>query len=150
MRTSPVFVIVALATVTCFSPATEPPKLKPAAELPEIKGLPNPFTFSDGSPVRTVLDWEKRRLELKNLFQDYEYGHLPANPKAMTVVLGKLITDDANKVTIQEHELKLANDDKTMTMRLRLVMPQDAKGPVPVVIQSGFRSEERRVGKECW
>ena len=138
MRTSSVFVIVALATVTCFSLATEPPKLKPAAELPEIKGLPNPFTFSDGSPVRTVLDWEKRRLELKNLFQDYEYGHLPAKPKAMTIVLGELITDDANKVTIQEHELKLANDDKTMTMRLRLVMPQDAKGPVPVVIQSGF------------
>ena len=32
----------------------------------------------------------------------------------------------------------LAQDDKTLTMHVRLALPPDAKAPVPVVVQSGF------------
>ena len=36
-------------------------KRKPVSELPEIKELPNPFLFLDGSHVKTTKDWERRR-----------------------------------------------------------------------------------------
>lgn len=74
-----------LALASCmFLPAAwgaDPSPHKPIANLPVIKELPNPFLFQDGSPVRDTKDWERRRSELKQLFQDYMYGHLPAKPK---------------------------------------------------------------------
>ena len=36
-------------------------KRKPVADLPEIKELPNPFRFQDGTLVKTARDWERRR-----------------------------------------------------------------------------------------
>jgi endo-1,4-beta-xylanase len=115
-----------------------PDTRKPAGELPEVKELPNPFTFADGSPVRTRKDWERRRLELKELFQDYVYGHMPPRPQKMTVKKGERVTDEENKVTIQDLEVLLEHDGKRLTINLRVILPSDAKGKVPVVIQSTF------------
>jgi len=41
-------------------------------------------------------------------------------------------------VVLQDRELKLAQDDKALTLHVRVVLPQDAKGPMPVLVQSGF------------
>lgn len=49
-------------------------------ELPSIKELPDPFKMNDGSRVKTKADWERRRAELKELIQAYEYGHMPPPP----------------------------------------------------------------------
>ena len=68
---------------------------KPAGELPEIKELPNPFTFLDGSAVKTREDWQRRRAELKSLFEQYQYGHLPPKPQRMTVARGEVHVDEA-------------------------------------------------------
>jgi hypothetical protein len=135
MRTLYVLAILLLSANVCPVGAADP---KPADELPEIKDLPNPFIFSDGSPVRTKADWQRRREELKNLFQDYMYGHLPARPKNMTIKRGDVVNDDENKVNIQDLELKLEQDDKSLTMHVRVAWPQDATNPVPVVVQSSF------------
>jgi len=138
MRTSHVLAILLLGASVCPVVGADRKSPKPASELPAIKELPNPFTFSDGSPVRNKDDWARRREELKALFQDYMYGHLPPRPKKMTVNRGDPVTDKENKVTLQDLELKLEHGDKTLTMHVRVALPQDAKGPVPVVIQSGF------------
>jgi endo-1,4-beta-xylanase len=111
---------------------------KPAAELPEIKELPNPFTFSDGSPVRTQGDWGRRRQELQDLFQDYEYGHLPPKPQKMTIKRGDPVTDKENQALLQDLELNLAQDDKTLALHVRVALPLDVREPAPVVVQSGF------------
>ena len=111
---------------------------KPASELPEIKELPNPFLFQDGTLVHDKKDWERRRVEIKNLYEDYMYGHMPAKPKSMKVDKGELVVDDENKVTIQPLEIKLGQDDKSLTLHMRLALPKDAKGPLPVIVQSSF------------
>jgi hypothetical protein len=46
-------------------------------QLPSIKELPDPFRFNDGSRVKSPQDWAKRRAELRELVQIYQYGHLP-------------------------------------------------------------------------
>jgi endo-1,4-beta-xylanase len=138
MRTAVVVAILVLCAGVGPGVAADKKSPKPAGELPKVKELPNPFTFADGSPVRTKADWERRRKEIKDLFQDYMYGHLPPKPEKMTVKRGDKATDKTNKVTIQDLELKLEQGDKTLTMHVRLALPQNARKPVPVVIQSGF------------
>ena len=53
--------------------------------LPSVPELPDPFTFADGTKVATPADWPRRRDELKQLIQTYEYGHLPPMPSARDV-----------------------------------------------------------------
>jgi hypothetical protein len=119
-------------------PAKRPPAAKPADDLPAIKELPNPFLFSDGSAVRTKEDWDRRRIELKKLFQDYMYGHLPSKPRKMTIGRGDVFVDKDNNVALQDLTLKLEQDDRSITLSVRLAWPADARAPAPVIVQSGF------------
>jgi endo-1,4-beta-xylanase len=130
------FALLFVALICTVAGATQD-KRKPAGELPEIKELPNPFTFADGSPVRTKEDWGRRRAELKELFQDYMYGHMPPKPQKMTIKKGERTTDEANKIIIQILEVTLEHEGKTFTMSVTVALPLGAKGKVPVLIQSG-------------
>jgi hypothetical protein len=138
MRTLHALAVVLVGAVACALAGAGQGTRKPASELPEIKELPNPFTFADGSPVRTNQDWERRRKELKGLFQDYVYGHMPPKPQKMTIKRGERVTDETNNVTLQDLELKLEHEGKALTINVRIALPSDAKGKVPVVIQSSF------------
>jgi hypothetical protein len=89
----------------------------------------------------------RRRVELKNLFQDYMYGHLPPKYEKMTIDRGDKGADEENKAIIQDLELKITQGDKTLAMHVRVVLPRDAKGPVPVVAQSGFGRRGAPSGK---
>jgi len=138
MRTVHVALVFIFGAAACTLAGAGQTARKPAAELPEIKELPNPFTFADGSPVRTKEDWPRRRAEIKELFQAYEYGHMPPKPQKMTVKQGKRVTDEANKVIIQDLEVILEHEGNSLTINLRVALPADAKGKVPVLIQSAF------------
>lgn len=50
--------------------------IKPGA-LPEYYDLPDAFTFLDGSRVKDLKDWERRKKEICGLFQYYMYGVVP-------------------------------------------------------------------------
>jgi endo-1,4-beta-xylanase len=135
MRPVPLLVSVLLLAV-CGAAADPPPK--PADQLPAVAELPSPFVFADGSPVRTRADWDRRRAEIKRLFEQYEYGRMPPKPAKMTVKKGDRTADDANNVVVQKLDVTLENDGKTFAFPMTVVLPKDAKGPVPVVVQSTF------------
>src|SRR2546426_4038068 len=99
MRTVRFALVFVFCAAVCAMVGAGQESRKPADELPEIKELPDPFTFADGTRVRTEKDWARRRLELKDLFQDYMYGHLPPKPQKMAIKKGERVTDEANKVT---------------------------------------------------
>lgn len=73
-------ILAAAACLLCFSCATTTPKPLPTFDaLPEQAALPNPFVMMDGTRVTTAKQWnEKRRPELKHLFEHYMYGYAPA------------------------------------------------------------------------
>ena len=53
------------------------------AKVPEHT-LPDPLVMVDGSPVKTVKDWEmKRRPEVLELFKKEMYGRAPGRPNKM-------------------------------------------------------------------
>ncbi len=138
MRVLHVAAVVAVLVITGMGIGQETPKLKSADQWPEIKELPSPFVFADGSPVKTTKDWEKRRLEVKSQFEDYVYGHMPAKPDKMTVKGGEKVVDEANKVILQDLEVELERAGKKLTLHVKLALPMNAKGKVPVIIQSSF------------
>jgi hypothetical protein len=49
-------------------------------DLPVIKGLPDPLVMKDGTRVTTPEQWAKRRVEMREILEEYEYGHAPPAP----------------------------------------------------------------------
>lgn len=105
---------------------------KPPDQLPSIPELPNPFQFNDGSMVKSPQDWEKRRAELRELIQTYEYGHLPPVPGNVTATeYTKRVLDGLNAT---EHRFVLSmGPDHRVSYHMDLTIP-DGKGPFPVII----------------
>src|SRR5947199_7176705 len=52
-------------------------------QLPVVKELPDPFTFQNGSRVKSKRDWGRRRSELLGLILRYEYGSLPPESESV-------------------------------------------------------------------
>jgi endo-1,4-beta-xylanase len=99
--------------------------------LPEIKYLPDPFTFLNGTKVKSIADWSSRCDEIKDLVQYYEYGYLPKPPQAVTASI------DGTNLTI------VVNDKgKTASFKAKLTVPTLAQcgksGPYPVVVCIDF------------
>jgi hypothetical protein len=111
---------------------------KPAGEWPEVKKLPDPFAFRDGSRVKVKEDWGRRRAELKGLFEDYEYGHLPPKPEKMTVKRGEIKANETLMLATQDLELTLEQDGKSLVLHATLTLPTRPGGPFPLIVQGGF------------
>ena len=139
-------IYVAMIPLSCWLTAAEPAVLRGAAALPVTRELPNPFVFADGSQVRTPEDWQRRRGELKSLFENFEYGHLPPKPEKMTVQRGDAVKDPASGVTREVWTLDMEHGGKTLAVDVTLTLPKDADGPVPVVVQGAFGGRGRPPG----
>jgi len=105
-------------------------------DLPEIRQLPDPFRFFDGRKVKSVADWNRRREEIKDLMQYYEFGRMPAKP-ALTVV-----SHSAPPPRQLRHlEIQLYQAGRTGRMEAQLALPTaeqaSAAGksaPFPVIV----------------
>ena len=131
-------VTVVILVAASLAVAADSPPRKSADELPQVKDLANPFVFLDGSAVKTKEDWERRRKELKGLFEDYEYGHLPPQPEKMTVTRGEVKIDAAAKSSRQDWEIKLEQGGKTLVLHAALTLPLKAERKLPVIVQGAF------------
>jgi (4-O-methyl)-D-glucuronate---lignin esterase len=121
---------------TCVAALSWAMAALPAADdLPQIATLPDPFVFADGSRVKNADDWQRRRDELKDMFENYEYGHLPPKPQNMTVDRDPVEHNADLGVDTQTLTLTLHNGDRQMVMHVRLSLPTGATGRLPVVIQ---------------
>jgi hypothetical protein len=76
-------------------------------DLPDVAYLPDPFTFLDGTRVKSLADWSRRRDEIKSLAQYYEYGWMPPTPASLTATstgtttrtIGLTINDNGHTYT---------------------------------------------------
>ncbi len=139
MRFFSILTTVLLAASTLvIAAAAEALVKKPASALPEVKKLANPFEFLDGTQVRNRDDWERRRRELKALFESYEYGSLPPKPETSTVSRGAVRIDEDAKMAREAIELTLGHAGKTLQLHINLTLPHKPHGPVPVIVQGSF------------
>src|ERR1700730_15463556 len=78
--------------------------LPPIDKLPSHPELPDPLVMLDGTRVATKEDWlQKRRPELKNLFQHYMYGYSPPRSDNVLFQVGRVDPKSlGGKATLKE------------------------------------------------
>lgn len=112
--------------------------LPAASQLPLHPDLPDPLVMLNGDRVTTKEQWvEKRRPELKTLFQHYMYGKFPKAAK----VTAKVVRQDreyfGGKATKKEVLLTVGPSENPK-IHLLLVIPNKRKGPAPVFVGMNF------------
>jgi len=98
--------------------------------------LPNPLLMNDGTEVKTRKQWEeKRRPELKALFQEHMYGQLPPKPEKIHFKVASEHDDFLDgKATLKFVEISFG-DPKAPKIDLMLVTPKATKrAPTFVVL----------------
>jgi hypothetical protein len=111
----------------------------PVDKLPAKPELPDPLVMLNGDKVTTKEQWfDKRRPELKELFQHYMYGYFPPKPDKLAFTVEK---DDkqalGGKATVKQISVKLG-DPVVATWQMLLFVPNERKGPAPVFVGLSF------------
>ena len=105
-------------------PYTAPGKLPIREEMPDL------MTFEDGTPVVTAEDWQKRRAEIKGLYEYYMYGYMPDGSEE---TLTWRTEDSVLYITV-------ARAGKEVTLKVPFILPKgDApEGGWPYYIEYSF------------
>ncbi len=128
-----VFLILGL-----FASSVAAAEFPPPDNLPSIPELPDPLVMLDGTNVASKEDWlNKRRPELKEMFQHYMYGKLPAPIKVSAKVRYEDPKAFGGKATLREVVLSLGEPSRA-TINLLLIVPNERKGPSPVFVGLNF------------
>lgn len=89
--------------------------------LPKIDGMPDLFTFLDGTKVETREDWQKRKAEIKGLYEYYLYGYLP---KKSGEQLSYALTPLAD-ASGYDMEITVQAEGKTASFTVTVTLPKD-------------------------
>jgi endo-1,4-beta-xylanase len=104
-------------------------------DLPGIDYLPDPFKFFNGKKVKSLADWAKRREEIKDLAQYYEFGYMPPMPETVTATATGSPNNTTVTVTVQD-------GGRSASFNARLTVPTAAQcgreGPYPVIVSIDF------------
>ena len=106
--------------------------------------IPDPLILNDGKPVKTAKEWwDKRRPEIVELFDREVYGRVPKNTPKVKWEVVKTTNDTVGKILVITKKLSGHVDNSvypqiTVNIDLTLVIPANAKGPVPVIMEFGF------------
>jgi dienelactone hydrolase len=124
--------------VSAKSPSEDPRLSFPSVdELPEVRELPNPFVFLDGTKVKTREDWERRRAEMKAMVLHYQFGHAPALPAPDTIDTEVLSETEALDGKALKRAVRLRfGPDKALSLSLGIHIPKLGKGPFPVIVHN--------------
>ncbi len=112
--------------------------LPDVADLPSIAELPDPFLMSDGRRVASKADWERRREEIREIIQHYQYGRMFPAPKNVRAE-ETLLRQRAEIGGLERQLLIITGPDDKVRFRCILSIPR-GKGPFPAIIK----------GDLCW
>lgn len=105
---------------------------------------PDPLVTSDGRKVKNARMWNKvRRPELIKIFEDEVYGHIPDNVPGVTWKVMKQERTMIGDVPCISRQLAGVVDNSSypeisVTIQADVVWPENAKEPVPVIVEYGF------------
>lgn len=127
------------AVLLCLGPSIANAQTFPDVEaLPANPQLPDPLKMFDGTPVTTKEQWyEKRRPEIKALFEFYMYGKAPPAPKIEATINRTDAKFFGGKATKREVTIKFGPEG-TPPISLLLVVPNKRTAPAPVFVGLNF------------
>jgi (4-O-methyl)-D-glucuronate---lignin esterase len=105
--------------------------------------LPDPLTFEDGKRVTNARDWERRRPELLELFQENVYGRSPTPPKRIDFTV---FDSDKNalrgKAVRKQVTIYFAANKRGPREDLLIYIPVGATKPVPLILALNFSGNQ--------
>jgi hypothetical protein len=115
-------------------------------DLPPIHGLPDPLTYLGGARVESAADWtDRRKPELRQLFQYYMYG---TQPPRETAAVPTLLLENrkalGGKATLREVAVHVGAPADG-PVHVLLALPNTATGPVPTFIGLAFAGNHAAV-----
>ncbi len=105
--------------------------------------LPDLLAFKNGKSVKTAADWQKRRAEIKQMFDEYVYGKYPAHIPKVTWHLDGTETLTIEDIPVVAKHLTGHVDNSSypainIDIKMDVVTPVSARGHrVPVIIGGG-------------
>jgi hypothetical protein len=132
--------MVLFATVATPKIALPQSRFPAITQLPSNPDLPDPLVMMDGGErIASKQQWlDKRRPELKDLFEYYMYGYLPDPPDKLEC---KVERQDGRsfdgKATLKEVTIAVGPPE-VPRIHLLLVVPNQRHGPVPVFLGPNF------------
>src|SRR5688572_19958801 len=111
--------------------------LPAAADLTELRTLPDPFTSLSGERLTSKAQWRCRRQEILKLAETFIYGEKPGKPESVTG------TVSATSLTVN-----VTNQGQTASFTANITMPAGATGPVPAIIGYGGSSFQNTILEE--
>jgi hypothetical protein len=105
--------------------------------------LPDPLTFRDGRKVTDARGWEKRRGEIAEDYAREVYGRVPTG---LPPVQWNVVATDHERIgtytpvlarRVIGHVPHPTDPARSVDIRMMVVLPEQAKGPVPVLIMFG-------------
>ncbi len=109
-------------------------------DLPAVNHLPDPFTFFHGERVHSRADWEKRRAEIKDLAQYYEFGYMPAPPQSLSA---ESTPGPAGSLRYNTITVTIQNGGKNASFKPILYLPTAGTPPYPVVVEEDFAASPK-------
>ncbi|MBX7255502.1 MAG: hypothetical protein K1Y02_03985 [Candidatus Hydrogenedentes bacterium] len=128
---------VAVVAGACISPALVLADPLPPEQLPVIKGLPDALRMNDGSAITSPAQWEARRVEMKKLIVEYEYGHAPEGPFKVEATSVDDVGLENDGVTRHRVAHLIVDPVKRVPIDLHLFTPAEGKTPMPVIVGIG-------------
>jgi len=116
----------------------DPSKANPHPDWPEV------LTLKDGRRVTSAeMWWRQRRPEILDDFEREVYGRVPGDvPKVTWAVAETVETTVGGQPVVARRVIGHADDSAhpaiTVDVKMAVVVPVNAKGPVPVLIMFGF------------
>src|SRR5207302_831168 len=122
------FFVAGLATA--FFAAALWADFPPVDKLPSHPELPDPLVMLDGTRITTKEEWvQKRRPELKQLFQHYMYGYFPPRPEKIDFNVGHVDPKAlGGKATLKEVTIAFGPPG-TPKIHVLLFIPNKRQGP---------------------
>ena len=101
--------------------------------------LHDPLIMADGTPVKTVKQWDKeRRPEILKLFETHEYGRTPDPIKPKFEQISENKKALGGKATRREVTVFLTGKEDGPAMDLLIFVPNNAPKPVPAFLGLNF------------
>jgi dienelactone hydrolase len=105
--------------------------------LPKHNGLPDPLSFADGRPVKSVQEWGARRKEILELFQKYAWGKFPPHAKVSSVEVVSETPGEGYRTREVVLHFGPAGKEQSGVMHCTMIIPE-GKGPFPVLMGPGL------------
>jgi hypothetical protein len=119
------------------SARTHSPVPPPAAELPTIRELPDPFQQSDGSRLTTTEQWNHQRAQLQALILGYQYGQIPAERGPVTAVESSSAAHPQLPARISQVRLTCGPAGQ-FSFSLLVVAPKPAARRFPAIVSYSY------------